>query len=500
MPEPGFPDRSPIPIRIRPPTFERRFMAAQTDDPDTLVALASDESYYVRRQVAQNPNTPQWILELLVRAGATPDLRGKGDIDPDLDSDSLRHLAETGPWARQLVVEHPNTSAEVLAALKDQPSVPMRLEIAAHPNADRTTLAALCCDIEGGIRARAAANPNCPADLLELLAAAGATPDLQGVTRKFGDVTTQQLTQLANLGAWGRFLAARHPDCPPNLMVAISSDPEWRVRSGLLDNAKTPAALIQLLVDTPDPGDVETIQRLSQSRITGEDLVQLAHAPNPEVRLSLARHPDATPDVLGLLATDGVREIRALAASHPSTRPADLELLVRAGSTPDLMGLSEPDSAMRPEEIRRLLDGGVWARQLAVRHPNTDGETLAQLLCDAEPKIREWAAVHPNLPPEVKSDLVRAGAGTDLQGIAPPDPSLPSEALYRISQLGPWGAWVVANNPYAPPELLDLLAESDDRQVRIFVARNPSTPATTLKRLEEDAVDQVREVAREGQS
>jgi hypothetical protein len=394
-----------------------------------------------------------------------------------------------------LVVEHPNTSGEVLAALTGQPSIPLRLAIAAHPNADQATLATLCCDIWGDIRARAAGNPHCPPDLLETLVAAGATPDLQSVTRQYGELGKEQLAQLADLGPWGCFLAARHPGSPPGLLAAISRDPDWRVRSGLLDNPNTPQTLIRTLVDAPDPSDMEAIRQLSQPQVAGQALSQLAHHASPEVRMSVARHPAATPEILGLLATDGVKEIRALAAIHPSVRTADLELLVRAGSTPDLMGLSEPDPTMPSTEIEALLDGGVWARQLAVRHPNTDADTLARLLCDEEPKIREWAAVHPNLPPETKRDLVRAGSGTDLQGIAPPDPALPPEALHRISELGPWGAWVVANNPYAPVELLDTLAGSDDWQVRLFVARNPSTPATTLKRLEEDVVQQVCEAA-----
>ena len=50
-------------IHIRPPSFERRYLAGQTDDPDMLVALASDESYFVRREALQNPNTPGWILD-----------------------------------------------------------------------------------------------------------------------------------------------------------------------------------------------------------------------------------------------------------------------------------------------------------------------------------------------------------------------------------------------------------------------------------------------------
>ena len=490
MPDLASPDENPVPVGVRPPSFERRFIASETDDANTLVALASDESYFVRRQAVQNPNTPEWILDLLVRAGATPDLRGKGSFDPDLDGRSLRRLVETGPWARQLAVEHPNTPAEVLAALKDQPSIPMRLAIAGHPNADPATLATLCTDIEDAIRARAAANANCSPELIEFMVSAGARDDLLGVSRNFEHLTAQQLTRLADLGAWGRFLAARHPDSPADLLLAISSDPEWRVRSGLLDNHNAPEALIQVLLEAPAAGDVTTIRCLGRLQIPDAALAKLANYPSPEVRLALARHPAATPEILGQLASDGRKEIRRLAAGHPRTRPAELALLVRAGSTPDLMGLSEPDPTMTAGEIRTLLAGGVWARQLAVRHPNTDPETLARLLCDREGKIREWAAVHPNLPAEIKRDLIRAGSGSDFQGMMPPDPELPADRLWQISALGSWGEWVVASNPTAPADLLERLAQSEDHQVRRFVARNSSTPATVLASLAKDAADE----------
>jgi hypothetical protein len=278
--------------------------------------------------------------------------------------------------------------------------------------------------------------------------------------------------------------------------TSISSDPEWWVRSGLLDNPNTPSDIIELLLDRPISGEREIIQSLSQPQISDELLLQLVGHPSLEVRYALARHPAATPDILGMLSTDGVKEIRRLAASHPKTDPDIIQRLVQAGSMPDLMGLSEPDEGMSPDEIRKLLQGGVWARQLAVRHPNSDAEILAHLLCDREPKIREWAAVHPNLNPAFKRDLIRAGSGTDFQGIMPPDPNLPAGTLEKISQLGSWGKWVVANNPYALSELLGFLANSKDWQVRLFVAKNPNTSQKTLVRLANDTVENIVGVAR----
>ena len=77
--------------------------------------------------------------------------------------------------------------------------------------------------------------------------------------------------------------------------------------------------------------------------------------------------------------TDGEKEIRRVAASHPQTSAADLQRLVRAGSTLDLIGLREPDPTMPETEIAMLLEGGIWARQLAVRNPRAGADTLARL-------------------------------------------------------------------------------------------------------------------------
>ena len=58
---------------------------------------------------------------------------------------------------------------------------------------------------------------------------------------------------------------------------------------------------------------------------------------------------------------------------------------------------------------------------------------------------------------------------------------------------GAWGEWVVANKPYAPAELSAALARSDDWQVRMFVAKNPSASSTTVEHPQEDGVEKVRQ-------
>ena len=92
--------------------------------------------------------------------------------------------------------------------------------------------------------------------------------------------------------------------------------------------------------------------------------------------------------------------------------------------------------------------------------------------------------------------ILRASSRTDLQGIAPPDPDQSPDASDRISRLGSWGEWVVANNPHAPAELQDRLARSDDAQVRAFVFGNQSTAAPTRARLASDPIDEIRQALR----
>jgi hypothetical protein len=281
--------------------------------------------------------------------------------------------------------------------------------------------------------------------------------------------------------------------CPPELLTDIAKNPDWRVRSGLLDNPHTSLEVLEHLLGTQEATELASVQQLSSADAPPEVLDQLARHPNAEVRMAVARHPTITPALLGWLVTDGTKEVRRFVANNPRANPADIDLLVKAGSTPDLMQLSEPNPEMEVSVLDTLSRKGLWAQQLVVRHPNTSPDTLGRLVCAAEPKIREWAAVHPNAPKEVIQTLIRAGSSTDYQGFAPPDPTLPPEELRQLSNLGPWAEWVVAANPCTPPDLLERLAQSGDWRVRQFVAKNPNTPQTVLVHLAGDGVAEVSE-------
>lgn len=427
-----------------PPSFLRRHLAANVDDVDLLVGLACDDSMWVRRQALANPATPRWVLDDLVRAGATPDLRGRGEPDVSMPPEDLRRLVEGGPWAQRLVADHPNATAEILDALALHPDVLIRRSVAAHSHTATEAIGRLCVDADERVRELAAEHPHRPDVVVDLIHRADA-PD--------ADIDGADLTRLAALGPWGRFLAGRVASCPADVLASVAEDPDWRVRSAVFDNPAAPTELLARVAGVDDPADIGPLRSLSTPMAGTTEAESLVSHPSSEVRLALARHGGAGDAAVAELAVDRVPDVRRAAAGHPRMDPGVLSLLVRAGSTPDLARLAAPDPSITDAELERLSTGGYWARQLAVRHPDTPPGALARLLCDDDPKLREWAAAHPSTPPDVVALLRRAGAAQDFQGIAPPEPDVTADELERVAALGPYGELVASWHPDAPAEL-----------------------------------------------
>lgn len=436
---------------FRAPAFMRRNLASAAND-EVLVALACDENMWVRREAVRNPATPRWIIDLLISAGTDGGLRGRCDPDPEMPPDDLRRLVECGPWAQMLVADHPNTSNDVLRVLAAQPSARTRAAVAQHPSADGPTLAHLCADGDAEIRRHAAANPTRPDAAYQLLRRAGSDSELAALEPTTGNpLGPGELVTLAELGPWGLFLAGRRPLCPGHVLADVAADPDWRVRSALLDNSATPDDLLERATESPPPH--HDLRPLADIEAAANELAALARHPQSEVRLALARHPNTPTEALTELATDRSADVRRLAARHPNLDPGHHDELVGAGSSRDLTMLSDPDPDLDPESLDRLARGGHWARHLAVRHPATAPDTLARLLCDSDGKLREWAAAHSSAPPGVIAEIRRVGGADDFQGIADPDPDAPVEMLRRVAALGPWGTWVVSWHPNAPADL-----------------------------------------------
>lgn len=392
-----------------------------------------------------------------------PGTTGGREPDADLTAAELRRLVECGPWAQVLVADHPNTSSEVLDALAHARE-PIKVAVAGHPSTASATLAHLCAESDDRVRRLAARQPRCPDWVLQLMRRAGAATYLDHVGgNAHPDLTVDEIELLAGLGPWGRFLAGRQAGCPRDLLETVVCDPDWRVRSAVLDNRAASDDVLVRAAGLEYPDDADELRVLADAEAPPELLSELAVHPQAEVRLAVARHPAATVDAIGLLVVDRVADVRRIAAGHPQMDAEYLSLLVRAGSTPDLARRAAPDDSITAVDLSRLARGGSWARQLAVRHPDTAPDTLAHLLCDDDPKLREWAAAHPSTPPDITERLLRAGAAQDFQGVAEADPEMPHEELRALALLGPYAAWVVSWHPDPHRELRRPPQESHPR-------------------------------------
>lgn len=468
----------------------RRAAADSSNDPSELAALLCDENLFVRRGALANPQAPSNVIDLLVRAGASADLRGKGEADPAVSPEELEHLATLGPFGRELSAAHPNSPGRLLETIAADASRAVRLAILKHPECPAGLLEAACVSMDADERRVAANHQKAPADLIKILQLAGADSQLQAVRPPQEPLAVELIERLASLGNCGRVIAAVQRNCPRPLLETIAVDDDWRVRLAVLDNPTTPTAALEHLSSIDD--DQIRLRLLEHPNVPPRVVTEAANHPHLEVRIAAARHPSAPAEALRTLATDGTHQVREIVASHPRRPRNTIDQLRRLGSAEDLLNFGAADPELAPAEIASLAELGLWARRLAARHPNTDSTTLQTLACDADHVVREWAARHPNMSSGFLTLLERLGATRDLLGRAHPDPTLEPAELESSSRLGPWAARLVAQHPKTPGALLAVFAESEDAGLRAAVASHANTPSSSLSALVRDEVPEVR--------
>lgn len=465
----------------------------QAADPHTtpaaLARLLTDSNLHVRRAAAANPSTPSAPRELLLRAGATPDLAGlrppRGTIQPG----ELATLATLDEWARRLAARHPACPGSVLADLAGDAVPAIRRDAARHPHTPPTTLARLAADHDSDVRAAAALHPDTPVTTRTRLIEAGATDDLRG----FGDVpagaAAPDFDALIATGPFGVRLAARHPAAPRTLLDQLANDDHWEVRAGLAHNPACPAELLARLATLDGPGLRTGLA--SHPHTPPDVLTRLSDDPDVRLRAAVAAHPAAPAALLSRMACDGTWAVRCVVARHPGFSDAQRQQMVAAGSTAGLDAFAPPDPGLAPQTLAQLANQGGWGRQLAARHPATPAATLAQLATDADPLLREAAAGHRAFPAAFRDLLVRAGATPDGQGYGPSGP-LTAHDAQSLRNHGPWARRLLARHRDADAPTLDHLARDPDHAVRKQAARHPRLGHHTQTILAQDQAHEIR--------
>ena len=238
--------------------------------------------------------------------GATePPFDDSGASDPNTPADALAQLAnDPDDWVRRAVAANPNTPLDALALLANDPDPDVRGEVAENPNTPADALALLANDPDPDVRGEVAENPNTPADALAQLAS---DPD-----------------------DWVRRKVAENPNTAADAFAQLASDPNPDVRGEVAENPNTPPDLVfvlgvsqcpELLFDRFQYLTSEALIRIGEEYFGGNTV--------PSMALLLALHPLTPSSIIQQLAESVDVDVRVAVASSPNTSEDILNTLTR---------------------------------------------------------------------------------------------------------------------------------------------------------------------------
>lgn len=233
---------------------------------------------------------------------------------------------------RKALAKHSDTHPDLLAELGQDPHSEVRCLVADHNNTPGETLEQMATDQAMDVRANLAKNPHLPIPAVNLLA----DDPYEKVRRP--------LLERANL--------------PGNVIFKLNGNKEW-----VANNPTTPSRILaQLLKESPPSAR--------------------------GLQMFVASNPNATSEILDLLASNAASSVRAAVAQHPNaSTTALIEILCYQHPPKDLENRDpQPPIPIQVGDQQRWLEDPIFA---------TDEDALAA------------AAAHPRLPTEVRDQLAQ---------------------------------------------------------------------------------------------
>ena len=241
-------------------------------------------------------------------------------------------LEEGLRWGYVQARSNPNCSAAVLAGA----AVSTVSAAAAHPRLPVGVLRRLLAAGPSPRNRLAAQNPNCPPEALEMLA--------------------------TDPGA--AYYVATNPDCPPMLFNELSLSDTPLVRSGCVENHRCPPRLLDEMAASIDWEERE--QAAGHLNCPLAALAELASDQDADVRAAAAGNRRCTKDDLRRLAGDDMWQARAGAASNPKL-DTDTQVILASDDRFDV-------------------------RDALATNARCDRRVLVTLAADDDPRVRSVAA------------------------------------------------------------------------------------------------------------
>ena len=313
------------------------------------------------------------------------------------------------------------------------------------------------------------------------------------------------------------------PDVSEGLLLRVIIGGPSTLRKIALTHPKISAAFIQDLAARPDL-DQDLHAELAAHPTTSAEVLSLMSHSNYETILGvLAMNPNTPPAVLHTLSTSR-GTVRNRLAQNPSTPPELLWALATQGGEEVIFSFKK-NRTLSADFLRELArHPSQSARQTAASHTNTSPEMLNELSRDESQEVVFAVAQNPSASAQTLEQLIARRHPIIAEGVAQ-NPSAPGTLLQQIIEQTKHDGWhpiiaLLAQNPALPEEvcqqylasmnlgtlrilaantkhtkILEELSRKAERELRVAVAQNPSTPPEILATLLQDTEDAVRQQA-----
>ena len=470
----------------------------------TLQQLASDHDYDVRAAVAMHSQVSPALAEAFSR-DAHPLVRSAVALNPRSAPFLLERLATDSDADVRQAVAVSAVAPALLETLGADPQDGVRRAVALNPRCPPAILERLSADGDAEVRAMVAdhgqATRGCAIGLF------GTDFDWQGLYRRVktgGDVLEPDLRFLAGLNDFALSLALLHPNCPTDVLEALSTHEDWKLRQRVAQHPRTPPALLERL-GTDGDYDVRTAVA-SHSATPRSTLLTLCRDDQGAVRKAVAGRGDLVPQITETLAWDEDAEVLNALGQTSSLRelaqlgqPLDsraLAQLVEIG-TPLALRLCASNTAVGSASLHQLCASSDWQVRLAVaRQPACGAQTLELLSADSDADVRRAIAGNPSTPAGLLTRLLRDD-DKNVQRAVLGNRHLPLEwlltqrkaVLTRNLTLRGLNRLIALEDPdlprseFAKTRNLHALSWLE----RLALTRNPSAPKAALEALSNDA-------------
>ncbi|BAY26877.1 leucine rich repeat variant [Calothrix sp. NIES-2100] len=457
-------------------------LARNPATPEYLLRRIADErKEYLWRKLAENPSTPTDLLmrfldeevEKTVYSQETmfdivianPSLAvlecyrlllGKEEAQEITNAHQLMARRVDSPYALAQVLEKGDQKARITAVQSNKTPISVLKKLAKDPDEN--------------VRKAVMGNSNLPLNMLIEF------------TQDVSDKVRLNLAYILRNRSTNRY---RPQEVPVVLLERLARDENKDVRLAVAENLQCSQTLLEQLAQ--DASAEVRIKVAKNPNTPASVLEQLAQDANADVRFAVARNPNTPPDILEIFDTspppDAPRHALAGLNQVIADRYRELFYDAFAENPHTPASLLARIARQKPREIDKYV-------AKVAKHRNTPASALEHLAKTGDAITRSNVAENPNTPVSVLEQLITDEYSLVLWAIAR-RADTPTQLLERLllrftdpnNQDYQQISYAISARRELPPNLLELLMQSNLQQVYERIATQANLPPAIIERL-----------------